>query len=379
MSIHVIYFLILSIFSYIEYIRQVTYKTKRIIIFLILTSYVVYSVLYNGPAGDYNVYEYEFVNTSTSHFPKPNAVYFEYLYELLSFFVRLFTGEYKYFRLVLVTIVMVFWYSIYTDPMLTLGHKYNFLLMLMVWVLIGGGVYVVRSTVGIAICLYSLRFIRNRRFIKFCICMGMALGFHTLTVTWIPMYFVFNRANLKNWLLCILAGSILFIRRMPSFLIELSAVLSYIPIIGERVSAKICYYVNNGVDNVYGLSYSHEFALLKGILNIAFLIVIAQYVYFVLHRNNICNNVLLHCRCGTLTARNIYTSIFIQYLIGSIILVVALGVSVALSRASQHYLIAQCTVFAYFFEIYRRKKKCYKVAIFLLFLSYLFLRMMISL
>ena len=196
--------------SYVELFGKCSNKKKRYILFAISLFYIILSCVYRGPMGDFYVYEEEFIKTDISHLTNIEKNHFEYLYEVLSVIVRSFTSSYTVFRLVVATIVMWLWYKTYTYEPINFCSKYIFTILLVVWALSFGNIFIIRSTIACSICAYSIRYIYEKKPICFFLCCCLAFGFHTMSVIWTPAYFIYNCRKIRKtritiFILCIIS------------------------------------------------------------------------------------------------------------------------------------------------------------------------------
>ena len=69
----------------------------------------------------------------------------------------------------------------------------------------------VRQCLAMCICLFSYRFVQNRRIIKFVICVLLAFTFHKSAMLFIVVYFIYNRKlNVLNTLVYTVIGALCF-------------------------------------------------------------------------------------------------------------------------------------------------------------------------
>lgn len=77
--------------------------------------------------------------------------------------------------------------------------KENALTILFVlWALKQVNIFIVRSTIAVAICAYSFRYIEERKLCKFVVCLLVALGFHIMAIVWFPSCFLFNKRKMRR-------------------------------------------------------------------------------------------------------------------------------------------------------------------------------------
>jgi len=89
----------------------------------------------------------------------------------------------------------------------------NPMLALMFFVALGMYLHAIifwRQLIAMAILTFSYRYIRERRFIPFCLVMLLAMSFHKVSIVFLPLYF-FYRIPISKWLLlfCFLSACVL--------------------------------------------------------------------------------------------------------------------------------------------------------------------------
>jgi len=84
-----------------------------------------------------------------------------------------------------------------------------------------------RQSIALGICFYSYRFIVEKRFIPFALCVLLAISFHLSAIAFLPAYF-FSRIRLDAKNLTFLAGFAFLIYFLRNFLfLRVSSVLGY--------------------------------------------------------------------------------------------------------------------------------------------------------
>lgn len=111
----------------------------------------------------------------------------EPIYHYINVIVAKLTGEYFWVFAVCAVIFLLLVYSqIFEDspyPLLSIfllfGMSYYFIFL-----------NAMRQMVGCAILLYSLRFVKEKQLIKFCVCVLLAAGFHRSCIVFLVVYFL---------------------------------------------------------------------------------------------------------------------------------------------------------------------------------------------
>ena len=374
MGIYLCIFAILLICSYIETFGKFNSSYKKQIIALIILIYIILSVCYNGPMGDYFSYEDAFINTDTNHIPDLIGERFEFLYSLLSLVVRSFTGSYKVFRLVLALIVMPLWYKIYTDDFYTFNNRYNFTIMLVVWALTFGYIYIARSTIAFALCIFGFRYVIQRKPLEFFFCTIIAIGFHTLSLVWLPVYFIYGKNfNEKKWHL-ILMGLIVLLMLLGSsinrIVLFVNPLLEKIPVFGEYISSKVLSYIDRGITENYGGLFDYFVMLIKAYANMAFIMIIGLFSINATKRKRFCDFSLMRQSKPLAIQYN-------QFLIGGVFYVIALNTSMAFTRVAGIFTLFECFIIPSASGIITslQAEQSKKKFIYITMVAYLFLRM----
>ena len=374
MVIYLSVFGILSFLSYVELFGKCSHKEKRYILFAISLFYIILSCVYRGPMGDFYVYEEEFIKTDISHLTNIEKNHFEYLYEVLSVIVRSFTASYTVFRLVIATIVMWLWYKIYTYEPTNFCNKYVFTILLVVWALSFGNIFIIRSTIAYSICAYSIRYIYEKKPVYFFLCCCLALGFHTMSVIWVPAYFIYNcrkirKTRIKILILCTI--SLVLSSYLPNIVLNISKMF------GSNIHNRIESYILYGLNNTFGMTISRLYVVVKALANMFFLMIIFQLI--INANRNDKNRIEESISYDEISIRlNVFSRCYNLYLFGVFIYIISLFTSLALSRAALPYTMFQYVLLPQIFEFKPFNKCSRKQLAFIVFVIYLLLRMIVT-
>ncbi len=363
-------FLILSILSYKELFDKFTTQGKKRVLIVISFIYIILSGIYRGPMGDFSAYQQEFINTNISHLINISSNRFEYLYEVLSVFVRFFTSSYAVFRIVIALFVMIIWYKIYIYEPCNCFNKYSMTILLVVWALTFGNIFIVRSTIAVSLSVFSLRYIYNKRLFAFLICTCIAFGFHRMAIVWLPAYFIFNYKNAYKFLIVFIIAAMILTQYMPNIILTVSKIF------GESIYKRIAAYIDRGLDATYGMSGSRIFSTIKAMLNMVFLIGLFVFIYGTSYSKSIfkqnINNEYKKIQC------RFFIGSCNLYLMGALLYVVALSTSMALTRAALPYTALQYILLPQVFESKTIQSNLDKFIVFITLIVYLLLRMVLT-
>lgn len=193
--IYISLFFLLAIFSCIDFSNKNKEKYSTLIIATILL--VLLSGLRYETGTDWEVY-FDYFNSET----KIGEHYFEIGYQILNNIVRYFTDNYNILLTIIALFIALIAYIIarYSNfPLLALVGFYS----LMFVVFLGGN----RQAIAIALSIFSLRFIINRKLFKFLSVIFLASLFHFSVWLFTPVYFLAKKRFSSYFLfsLCIVS------------------------------------------------------------------------------------------------------------------------------------------------------------------------------
>ena len=166
-------------------------KKRKLSIVLTMIPLLLISVFRYGVGSDYFEYERLFNEINATDTNR-----YEFLFSLLNRFIYKlgmpFHGFIVIAALIFVILVIL---AIHRDsPYIALSI---FLLFSMSFFF--QSLNIVRQMVGCAICLYSIKYIEEKKIIKYVTCMVLAFGFHSTSIIFIPVYFLFKiKLDLKK-------------------------------------------------------------------------------------------------------------------------------------------------------------------------------------
>ena len=361
---------LLAILSYKELFNKFSSQWKKSVLIVISCLYILLSTIYRGPMGDFFEYQKEFINTNTSHLVNISSNRFEYLYEVLSVFVRFFTPSYAVFRMVTAIIVIALWYKVYTYEGNNCFNKYPITILLVVWALTFGNIFIVRSTIAVALCMYSLKYIHTKKIFAFLLCTIIAFGFHRMAIVWIPAYLIYNFKNANKFLIVFIILAMCLTQYMPDIVLAVSKIF------GQSIYNRIAAYINRGLDNTYGMSGSKIFSTIKAMANMVFLIALFVFTYYTSYSTNILKKD--YEKNIKILQSHFFVGEFNLYLMGALLYVIALSTSMALTRAALPYTALQYILLPHVFESKTIQTKLDKFIVFVVFIVYLLLRLILT-
>lgn len=359
MSIYYVIFWSLSFFSFLEQFTNISKKAKKSIISVYSVLFIIMSTVYAGILGDYKQYEDFFYYVTANDLKYIFNGWFEFLYTLVNLAVKLMIPNYVALRFFLALFVILLWHLIYTTDKISIIGKNSISAMLIVWSLNFGNVFIARSTIVIALCLFSMKYVERKDFQKFLACTMIAIGFHTMSICWLPVYMIYH--NVRHRI--IYAFSILSFLFIMLFYNKIPAILEMAAFIApQRIQRSLYTYISYGTSNMLGMNYSMGFIILKGMANIFLLITAFSYLNF-RYRKRCC----LKNKC--------FENYFKVYLIGTVIYAVSMPVSVGLSRAAIPFTLTSSFLLPHIFQLPELQKKMWvRLIVFMLFIMYLFFR-----
>lgn len=130
---------------------------------------------------------------------------FELGYKYLNYIVNLISDNYTVFLAICALIVYAFQKkailnfsflnlkrSINQDVNLKYENEYPMTMLLIIWTLYLGNVFVVRSTIAYIILFFSIIYIRERRLLLFLVFVTIAALFHRSAIIFLPAYYLYH-------------------------------------------------------------------------------------------------------------------------------------------------------------------------------------------
>lgn len=211
MTIYLITILLLFVFASIEASCRLTINTKRLILIIVYLILVLQVGLRWQTGTDWNPYLLHFKTFSFFAVPNhPSNNLFEFGYILLVWIVKLITNQYSIFLLIhaIIYYLLIFKsfqrYSPYFYSSLMLFYSLSIGIM-------GSN----RQLIALAICLYALRYIIEKKTINFFLLIFLAINFHFTAILFIIYYFINREIKLVPLISIIVVAFIIGKYQLP--------------------------------------------------------------------------------------------------------------------------------------------------------------------
>lgn len=210
------------------FLKKASYK-KSLVLFVIILL-IFHDGFRWGVGTDWNSYHEYFLNCL-----EPKTVEYEIGYTFISQFVRSLTSDYTYFLILHALIVyIIISYSIIkfaVNPLFTFLLFYCFMV---------GYLGMNRQYISFAICIYSYKFIFNKKPLYFIVCILIAFLFHSTALLFGFAYFFRNKIPTK-YVIIVLSSFVL---------ISLSGIINKLPLnlfflMSESIGDKATFYKEN--------------------------------------------------------------------------------------------------------------------------------------
>lgn len=184
-------------------VTTLSLKKKKMIALCIFSLSVVLGATRNQVGTDWEQYYYLFVhNTSFADYFEVNTVY-ETGYMALNYIAHLISDEYVMLLFLMTLIICVLKYKTffaiaqYPLVVIMLDYSYNL-----------GNIFPVRQSIAIAIVLFSVLYIINKKPVNFTATFILANFFHRTAIVFLPAYFLFyKKINTKKLLIFLIIFS----------------------------------------------------------------------------------------------------------------------------------------------------------------------------
>lgn len=238
MAVYIFIFTLFFLFSFLEVRTSIELSQKKIL-YIILYSFIVLLVGFRWETGtDWTQYLKNFTNTTSIETVIINILLgYEIGYGLFTFLIRLFTENYSVF---LIIHALLYYFLIFkANKQLS---PFPFLSLLLFYASTMGILGSNRQIIALAICLYSLKFVLEKRSFIFFLLVAIAFLFHTSALLFIVYYFL-NRDIPKHFILFTLFCAIIIGRtNLPVLLFsDIGSLL------GGASAYKVEYYSENEV------------------------------------------------------------------------------------------------------------------------------------
>lgn len=343
---HWIIFSILAIGVFVEQFTSVSSKyCKKFCAFFSIVLIFLSSIRWNQSVCDWIGYYKIFSNISLNSFGDIFRISywpFEPIYYLTERIIKFFTNNFVIVELYMALIGVGLFYKgakyimtprftdgeiIGSDKSLAIASYFIF------WCTSFCNIYTVRTNMAAAICLYSVRYIEEKKLKQFVITILIATGFHFSAPVFLISYFIYDkRINIKT---IILALVILLAVGM----IGVQNIFNLVSLLGGRYAEKVLRYnYYRGKEDFTYLTYSTGFLLIRALANSALVVGIGLFAKYSMKEDKRYNGIL-----------NIY-------LVGVIMQAVLLPYNMELGRLAAYFLIFQVFILSYVFRIFRHNR-----------------------
>ena len=311
-------------------------KFGKIVVIPIILVFYLLSFLRWERGTDWAAYKFIFENISSEYM----QIMYEFLFIKLNSLVYSTTGDFSVLLFTEASIIFFcFFYII---------RKYSEapIFSVLVWFSVTlASVFFTRQAIAVAICVFALHFIIQRKVYLFLLTVFIAMLFHKSALIFFPAYWIYNLNLSRKQIIIILVGSFVLTSAAGSLLTTIGS--SGLGSISERSTV----YMEAGTDDAFGSAYSPMETMIRGVSYRLFLIAILLIFLFKNYDNTQ------------------FRGIFNLYLASVVLFILFVPISVALIRFSGYYEIFQ--ILLYPILILQTKNKIIKNLILLLLIIYL--------
>ena len=340
MYLHILFF-ILSFFSFLEIFTSFGRDKSKIklLFILIMCILFLFAAIRWERGTDWQTYYLFFVEPERfGH----NS--FEYGFTLLNKLVRTINGNFT----LLLLIQSYLYYTLMTKVILKVSIFPLFSLLVLFIVGSYAGFFFVRQTVAIAITTYSFLYIKERKLLKFILCVLGATMLHVSSILFILSYYIYKlEISTRKLLIC------LFIAFMLGYF--LSIFMERYTLLGGVLMAKFNGYIEEGTNiDIVGMSASSLY--LRGVLSRFFsFLLIFSFIFSYRKQDAVCRG------------------LFNIYLLGIVVYILAGAFNITLSRLANCFDVFQIFLFCYAFRLSQNLKT--RLIFFVLLVSFLCVRL----
>lgn len=255
MTVYLVTIFLLFFFAFVEAYYQLSATTKRIFYNAAFVIIVIQIGLRWETGTDWEQYLIHFKSFKWATATTSLVNMYEYGYNLFVFLVRIITRNYSIFLLLH---AIVFYTLIFKS--FERYTPYLFTSLLMFYTLSMGMVGANRQLIALAICIYSLRFIIEKKPVKFFLLIFLASNFHITAILFIIYYFISK--EIKPVLVIVIIGCTLII---GMFKLPLLAFSYFGNLIGGNTATKTLIYLNDAKIHQSDVGLS-VFGLIKRII-----------------------------------------------------------------------------------------------------------------
>ena len=240
MTIYILTILSLITFSILEIYFDLS-LTKRKWIFFIAYLILVLQVGLRWETGtDWIPYLVHFENITDFASTSPFLTGFEYGYSICVWLVKLILPDYSFFLLLH---AVIYYFLIFKS--FKRYTPYLYLSLLMFYTLSMGLMGSNRQLIALAICIYALRYVIEKKPIKFFLLIALAISFHTTSFLFIIYYFLNRDIKPRAFILILCCSFVIGMSDFPSILFSNIGNL-----IGGQAAIKVYVYLEGAKDTL---------------------------------------------------------------------------------------------------------------------------------
>ena len=347
MTIYLITIFLLFVLAFIEACYKLSPRFKNILLLLAFSVLVLQVGLRWETGTDWDQYLSHFKAKNVFTSSTPLVHLFEYGYNLFVWIVKLFTSKYSVFLFVH---ACIYYYLIFNS--LNRYTPYFFTALILLYALSMGMVGSNRQLIALAICLYALRFAKEKKPIYFFSLVFLALNFHVTAILFCVYYFI-NREIKPIFLILLIVSSIIIGHfKLPVI------IFSYVGnLIGGNTATKTILYLQGAE----GYMSEYKLSIFGFIKRLAFLSI------FYLNRNRISERLPYY----KLLLNGYIIGIIFYFLFSSSLVVIV-------SRGSIYFNIMEPLLIASQLCLFKKKQNIVLISVLVLFLSVIFFFQSIS-
>lgn len=341
MSIYIIIFTILSLFSMVESTNLDRRVTNLFFFIFCIGLYILSFIRWEIGTDWKNYYDY-FQSVSSITFEED---VFEWFYSILTRLISSFTDNYNVFLCVAGLILFSF-QSIAIKRL----SPYPTMSLLFLWSIQFANILFVRQWIAIAILMFSVVFIEKRKFLPFIVCVILAAGFHRTSWIFVFAWWVYRmNFSIKTMVLLILVSI--------SFSVIITKALELLSGgVGGVIQAKIDTYLSDEFNDDTNSDIGLLSVIIRGVANKFLILLMSFFLYDKL-----------------IEKYPQFRGYLNLYWFGTIIYFSTISISVVFVRISYAFDVFQIILVAYFFKLI--ESPLIRFTAFLVLVCYLFLRM----
>ena len=224
--------------------------------------------------------------------------------------------------------------------------------LLFLWSTSFGNIFFVRQSIATVILFFSIRYIQERKLLKFLSMLSLAMLFHRTSLIFIIAWWVYPLKIRPIIMISSIALSLMLTVFLSNLMLSLGSVF------GGMAQSKIQFYIENGED-AFGVEIPMAQIIFKGFVNKIFIFILSLYFLFLLEKRGVEFRGYLNL-----------------YWVGILIYFSTISISVALVRLSFAYDMASIVIVPVVLNNIR--KKDLRFFLFSIFIVYFLMRLYVT-